>query len=347
MCRFLLAAALLVTGLVSARPSTAQTWLFDSAHAIPSGDTGWNGMALDPAGTRLFIARRSDGLTVWDTRTHRAATVENSAGATAVVLAPAADRGYAAMSDGTVLAFALGTLKPVSRIDAGAGEFATGFFEPAQNRVHFITGSGAEKTAWVTLDAATGATVGRTEFNSRQMDRPASDGRGAVFAPMRDKALLQQLDAKDLLLQKTWKLGDCTQPVAVEWDAAAERVLVACRGDKPVFVALNPATGVVATIPIGRGVDGLAVDDRRHLIVTANGGDGTLSVIRQDAPDAYVPVETIATMPMARLLQIDPASSRLFTVSATFTQFASGADGKTPAVFYHPDSFTILAFRPN
>ena len=72
-----------------------------------------------------------------------------------------------------------------------------------------------------------------------------------------------------------------------------------------------------------------------------------MSVIRQDAPDAYVPVETIATMPMARLLQIDSASSRLFTVSATFTQFASGADGKTPAVFYHPDSFTILAFRPN
>jgi DNA-binding beta-propeller fold protein YncE len=337
---------MLLAGSVVASPSVAQTWLYESAHTIPSSDTGWNGIALDPAGTRLFIARRADGLTVWDTRTLRATTVENSEGANAVVLAPAANRGYAALSDGTIQAFAIDTLKPLERIDLGAGEPGTGFLEPAQNRVHFLSSQTGDKTVWVTLDAATGATIGRTEFNSRQMDRPASDGRGAIFAPMRDKSLLQQLDAKDLSLQKTWKLGDCTQPVAVEWDAAAERVLVACRGDKPVFVALNPAVGVVATIPIGRGVDGIVVDERRHLIVTAKGGDGTMNVIRQDSSDAYVPIETITTRPAARLLQLDPDSGRLFTVSATSSKPASGADGKAPAMVYHPDSFTILTFRP-
>ena len=341
----LLAVAVLATAL--ATPASAQTWLYESAHTIPSGDTGWNGMALDPAGTRLFIARRADGLTVWDTRALQATTVANSVGANAVVLAPAANRGYAAMNDGSIQAFTLDTLKPLERIDVGAGELGTGFLEPAQNRVHFLASPGGEKTVWITLDAATGATLGRTEFNSRQMDRPASDGRGAIFAPMRDKGLLQQLDAKDLSLQKAWKLGDCTQPVAVEWDAAAERVLVACRGDKPVFVALNPASGVVATIPIGRGVDALVVDERRHLIVTANGGDGTMNVIRQNTPDAYVPVETIATRPMARLLQLDPGSGRLFTVAASFTRLASGADSNAPALFYHPDSFTVLTFRPS
>ena len=47
---------------------------------------------------------------------------------------------------------------------------------------------------------------------------------------------------------------------------------------------------------------------------------------------------------MARVVQMDPATSRLFTVSASFTQPAPvGAEAKPP--FYHPDSFTILTYR--
>ena len=87
-------------------------------------------------------------------------------------------------------------------------------------------------------------------------------------------------------MQGTYTLGDCTQPVAVEYDAAAGQVLIACRGDKPVFIAPDPSNGrIVATIPIGRGVDGPVRD-----------GQG-LIIIRQDGPDRYSLVETILTRP--------------------------------------------------
>jgi DNA-binding beta-propeller fold protein YncE len=345
MRRALLLVLLLAVAPVSG--AMAQTWLFEGAHTIASTDTGWDYLTLSPDGAHLFAARRADGLLVWDTKAAKGVTVENSTGANGVVLVPPTGRGYVAMTDGTVMTFDIKSLKPLSRIDLGVGDLNGGFWEPTRNRVHMITATGAEKTTWVSLDAATGEVVGKTEFNSRKMDTPATDGRGAIYAPMRDKALLQQLDAKDLSLTKTWKLGDCQQPVAVEWDEAAGRVLVACRGDKPVFVALNPATGVVATIPIGRGVDGLVMDTKRHLIVTANGQDGTMTVIRQDTPDTYALVETIATRPMARVLQLDEATERLFTVTASFTQPAPGADGKPLPPIYHPDSFTILTFRPH
>ncbi len=342
----LLAAALFCAASAAAvYPASAQTWLFESASTVPSTDTGWDYITLDTSGARLFVARRADGLMVWDPATRQAVTVENSHGANGVVLAPT--RGFVAMTDGTVLSFDPKTLKPIERVDLGVGDLNQGFFEPTQNRVHMITAAGPEKSTWVSLNAATGEVLGRTEFNSRKMDVPTTDNEGAIYAPMRDKSLLQQLDAKDLSLQKTWKLGDCVQPVAVEWDAATKRVLIACRGDKPVFVALNPATGVVATVPIGRGVDGMAIDAKRHLVVTSNGTDGTMSVIRQDGPDAYALVETIATRPMAHDLQLDERTGRLFTVAASFTQPAPGADGKVAPVFYHPDSFAILTYRPN
>lgn len=339
--------ALAAAFLLFAAPAAAQTWVWESEHALPSTDTAWGSAALGPSGTTLFIGRIADGLTAFDTATHAARGVADSKGALGVVLANEVGRGYAPMSDGTVLVFDLNTLAALDRIDTGVPDLADGFYEPSQKRVHFITGGKAEKTTWVTIDAATGQVLGRTEFNSRRMDVPATDGEGAIFAPMRDRGLLHQLDARDLSVQKTWKLGDCAQPSSVQWDRTAERVLIACRGDKPVFAALNPVAGVVATVPIGRGAEGLIVDPARRLIVVANGADATLSVIRQDGPDAYALVETIATRPLARLLSFDEKTGRLFTMAATVTYPAPGPDKQVPPPYVHPGSFTVMTFRRN
>ena len=325
----------------------APAWYAESAQTLPSSGTGWGTIALDAAGNRLFVARQQDGLLVWDTRTREAGTVEDSKGAIAPVIVAEFGRAYVAMVDGTMLTLDLKTLKPLARTELGVGDLNDGVYDEANKRLYMISGTRPEKTVWVAIDAATGQVLGRTEFNSRTMDTPAVGDDGVLYATMRDRGLLQQLDPKDLSLQKTWRLGDCTQPAATEWDAVAKRVLIACRGDKPVFIALDPAAGVVATVPIGRGVDGLVMDPERHLIVTANGADGTMSVIRQDSPNDYSLVETIATRPMARTLAIDPVTRRLFSVTASFTQPVAGPDGKLPPAVFHPDSFTILTYRPN
>ena len=330
--------------LLLAAPAMAQTWLAESAQTIASTDTGWGAIALEPGGNRLFVARRADGLLVWDTRTRQGVTVANSAGANGVVLIPDAGRGYAAMIDGTVLVFELATLNSIERTDLGAGPLNLVFYEPTQRHVHLIAEAQQDKTSWITLDATSGAVLSRTGFNSKTMDAPATDGAGAIFAPMRDRGSLQQLDARDLSIQKTWKLAECPQPAAVAWDNEARRVFIACRGEKPQLVALDPTAGSVGTVPIGAGASGLAIDAARHLIVSANGQDGSLSVVRQLGPDKYALVETVATRPMARVLALDPASDRLFTVAASYTESAPADGGKTPPIFYHPDSFTILTY---
>ena len=43
---------------------------------------------------------------------------------------------------------------------------------------------------------------------------------------------------------------------------------------------VNPATRkVTATVKVGKGPDGIAVDPATHTVYTANAGDGTVSVI--------------------------------------------------------------------
>lgn len=211
-----------------------------------------------------------------------------------------------------------------------------------------IVGTRPAKSTWISIDAATGKVLGRTEFDSKKMDDPAPDGKGMIYAPMRDNNMILKLSAADLKIEDTWKLGDCVQPVAVKYDHAADRILIGCRGDKPVFIAVDPANGkVVASLPIGRGVDGMAQDEANYLFITANGVDATMSVIRQEGPDSYKMVETIATRPMARVIAMEADGKRLFTVTASHSQPAAGPDGKLPAPVFHKDSFTVISYaRP-
>ena len=43
----------------------------------------------------------------------------------------------------------------------------------------------------------------------------------------------------DLKILDTWKLPDCVQPSAVEFDGATSRLLIGCRGDKPSLIDLG------------------------------------------------------------------------------------------------------------
>ncbi len=69
--------------------------------------------------------------------------------------------------------------------------------------------------------------------------------------------------------------------------------------------------------------------------------------IRQEGPDKYSLVETVATRSMARVIAMDVASGRLFTVTAAYFQPAAGPDGKLPPPVFHKDSFTVMSYvRP-
>ena len=103
---------------------------------------------------------------------------------------------------------------------------------------------------------------------------------------------------------------------------------------------------VVATLPIGAGTDGAAFDAARGLAFASN-GDGTLTVVRAEAPDRYRVVQTVATQRGARTLAVDPATHRVYTVTAEFGPApAPTADTPHPRPPMVPDSFTLITIEP-
>ncbi len=341
-------ALLLAAG--AAFPATAGDTLYqlENTTRLPSTDTDWDYIRLEPHGSRLFMARRKDGLTVFDVDTRKVlATVENSVGANGPLLLPQFDRGYVAMTDGSLLSFELKSLKVIDRIRlADDGGLNGVVFDPATRRIHAVVGARAAESTWFTLDAATGRPLGRTAFPFKKMDDPAPDGKGALYAPARYDNLLLKLDSRTLAEQARWPI-DCEQVVAVEYQASHDRILIGCRGDAPRFIALDARSGrQLASIPIGKGIDGMAVDEKRGLILTSNGGDASLTVIRQEGPDSYRLLGNVQTRPQARTMQIDERDGRVYLVTADATFGAPDADGKAPAPSFHPDSFVVLGYKP-
>jgi hypothetical protein len=179
------------------------------------------------------------------------------------------------------------------------------------------------------------------------MDDPAIDGKGNVFAPARYDNIIMKLDSKTLAEKARWTVGDCVQPTTVEYQEHTKRLLVGCRGDKPILMALDPDSGkITATAPIGKGLDGLVVDEERHRIMTSNGVDANLSVIAQDGPDSLRALGNVMTRPNAKIMQIDPKTGRLFIVTAEHTVLPPPKPGDAAPVTYHPNSFVVMTYKP-
>ena len=98
---------------------------------------------------------------------------------------------------------------------------------------------------------------------------------------------------------------------------------------------------IVATVPIGTGVDGAGYDPASADVFASN-ADGTLTVIHQDGPDQYHVTQTISTPPFSRNLGLDPTNHRVFVAAAQFGPTPPGGRGRGPL---QTDSFSVLVIE--
>jgi hypothetical protein len=99
-------------------------------------------------------------------------------------------------------------------------------------------------------------------------------------------------------------------------DTRNHRLFSGCRSGV-LAISDYRAARIIATVPIGMGVDGTAYDATSGNIFAAN-ADGTLTVIHQDSPDRYRVLESVATVPGSRNVGLDSRSHKLFLPAADF-----------------------------
>src|SRR6185369_9189724 len=88
-------------------------------------------------------------------------------------------------------------------------------------------------------------------------------------------------------------------------------------GKTSVVVDANSGK-VVAQIPNGEGVDGLAFDAAQKLIYIPDGRGGNVTVVHEDSPDKYTVLATVPTMQGARTITINARSHVAYVFTPEF-----------------------------
>jgi DNA-binding beta-propeller fold protein YncE len=108
---------------------------------------------------------------------------------------------------------------------------------------------------------------------------------------------------------------ECGEPRTLAVDERHLRLFVAC-GNMTLAV-LNADTGApVASLPTGPGTNAVAYDFDHGLIYAANsGGNGSLTIIRQDVTDTYSVIQNLPTYQRARALAVNQTTGQAYLVT--------------------------------
>jgi outer membrane protein assembly factor BamB len=297
------------------------------------GDGGWDYIVPDPPSHRVFIGRSDRVMVVDENDGTLLGEVTGIKGAHGTAIASDEGHGFATSgNDATVVMFDLKTFKALGRIPAAEDADAV-IFDAASRRVFTFNGDAHSSTV---IDAKAGTQIKNLDLGGKP-EYGASAGDGKVYANLTDTAEVVEIDAKAATVSRRWATTGCKNPVAMAIDTQHRRLFSGCRSGV-MAVSDYQAGKVVATAPIGAGVDGAGYDARSG-DAFASAADGTLTVIHQDTPDKYSVIQTLQTQPGSRNMGLDPATHKIFIAAAKFGPAPTGGRGRGPVL---PGSFGLL-----
>lgn len=272
----------------------------------------WDYVVVDPSTHRVYVAH-GDRLTVVNGRSGailgQVAGFPGGTHGTAVI--DALGRGYTDDGDaGEAGAFDLRTLKVVKRIKA-ADDADSIALDPVSGHVFVVDGHPGLITV---IDPKRNEAVA-TVKGDPDLEYAVAGGDGKVYVNGAGSREIIRIDTRSNEVDARWPIANCESPHGLAVDRRARRLFASCLN--AVLVVVNMDTGAeVATLPIGKGSDSAAFDPRHKLVFSANGRDGTLSVIWEKTPETYVPLATVKTAVTGRTLGIDTRTGRLYIAAA-------------------------------
>jgi DNA-binding beta-propeller fold protein YncE len=322
--------------LTAVTPLIAQAPQYHISHTYELGGEGsWDYVVPDPPSHRVYIARQTRLMVVDADKGTLLGEVAGINGAHGTAIASSTGHGFATEGQGkSVAMFDLKTFRVLGRIPAAEDADAI-VYDPPSNRVFTLNGDAHSSTV---IDPKAGALITNIDLGGKP-EYGASAGDGKVYANLTDNAEVVEIDAKPATVTRRWPTAPCKQPVSMAIDTVHHRLFSGCRSGV-MAVSDYQAGKIVATVPIGAGVDGAGYDAASANAFASN-ADGTLTVIHQDSPDQYHVAQTVSTPTGSRNMGLDPSTHRLFVAAAKFGP--APANGKRGPVL--PDSFSLLVIE--
>ncbi len=312
---------------------------------VPIGGEGVVGAlcTVDPAGRRLYVTHNTQ-VEVLDLDSGAlVGKIEKTPGVRAIAIAPELGRGFFARAQaGTSTIFDLKTLETIGEVKVTGAAPTQVVYDPATKRVFTLNRRGYSMTA---IDAMAGTVAGTVDTLDSRPEFAVSDGKGRLFVSLWEKEVVVPIDSRNLTAGEPWKPGPCQRPTSMAIDSKNARLFVGCSNRMMVVLDANSGR-LITKVPTsqGRGV-GTAFDPENHLIFSSNGegtgGEGTVTVIRQESADKYRLLEILKIGAGARAMALDEKTHKIFVPLADqSTQMGSGGND----IRYLPNTFRVQVF---
>jgi YVTN family beta-propeller protein len=333
-------AALLLTGVLAVlSPAQAADYALKQKFAI-AGDGGWDYLTYDAASNRLFVSRATRVQVIDPDHGTVLNEIPDTPGVHGIALAEELNKGFVSNGrDNSVTVFDLKTLKTVGKVALTNAENPDFILYDAFSRRVFVF-NGRSSNASV-IDAATARLVATIPLHGKP-EAAVTDGAGKVFVNIENRNEITAIDARELKAAVSWPVAGCDEPAGLAMDTSSRRLFAGCHNK--VMAVVNADNGkLVASLPIGEGVDANVFDPEAKLALSSQ-GDGTLTVVREETPDRYAVTQNVATQRGARTMALNPKSHDVYLVSADFEEVAAAEGRERPRRTIKPGTFTLLVF---
>ena len=299
------------------------------------GDGGWDYLSVDSAAHQLYVSHATKVVVIDVDTDTIIGEITNTPGVHGLAPAPDLGRGFVSCGREDKCAIVdLKTLQTISKVETEKNPDGM-LYDPARQEIYMFNHTGGSATVIDTKAGKVIATIpvgGKLEFGA--VDTKA----GRVFVNVEDKSEVAVIDTKTHTVTNRWPIAPGEEPTGMAFDEKTHRLFLGC-GNKLMVMMDSTSGKVLASVPIGDGVDANAFDPETKLAF-ASCGDGTTTIAHEDG-DKLTVVQTLKTEKGARTMTIDPKTHRIYLGAAKYEEAASPGQ-KRPKML--PGSFKILVY---
>ena len=310
---------------------------FSIDHRIQlEGNEGWDCLTIDSFTNRLFITR-GNHIDVIDLKTEQLVgkITEHIDGAHGVAFVHALNKGYATSGKSSkVIVFDLGTLKNIKEINVGKKPDII-MYDDFSSRVFSFN---ADDNSVSVIDPQNDTILKTIKLESNP-EFAVTDGKGVIYVNLEDKSLMASIDAKDLVVKKTWPIKGCNEPTGLAIDSKSKTLFSACANE--VMAVTDIASGnVVKHLKIAKKPDGAAFDNG---LAFSYNGSGTLSIFKEHSNGVFEALQELETQKGSRTMAVDPNSHNIYLVAAKYEVSDAKAPQTRPKIL--PGSVELLVIK--
>jgi DNA-binding beta-propeller fold protein YncE len=301
------------------------------------GNGGFDYLLVDESAHRLYISHGTQVDVVDINNGKLIGSILDTPGVHGIALAPDFKHGFTSNGrENKISIFDPTTLQLIRKVEVGKGP--DGIYYDARTKRVFTNNHGSHDIT--AIDAKTGDVIGTVKLEG-DGEQAVIGADGLIYVNSEEASEVVAFDPKTLEVKKRFPIGVAKIPTGLAYDAKTNRLFIGCRNE-PKMVVMEAASGkVIASFPIGKGVDYAGFDPQSKLIFFSC-GEGVLNIFHEKSANEYEDAGAVKTQPSAKTLAFDSQTKKIYLTAAEYVETPASDPSQRPQRSIKPGSFTVL-----